>query len=194
MNYQIFEQLNKKIFFTIQDVSNILRVKESSARVICSRYYNKGFFVRLKKNFYITSQKWQILEISDFFKLSNLLQVPSYISLMTALCYYGITTQVQRNFFESICVKRTVDFDMQGVLFNYYKINENYYFGWVKENNIFIALKEKAFLDTIYLYSFGKYSIDFSSLDLNKLDKEIIKDMLKKYPEKTKRIVKRCMI
>ena len=42
------------------------------------------------------------------FIIANIYQVPSYISLMTALDYYEITTQMQRDFIESVILKRTV--------------------------------------------------------------------------------------
>ena len=57
----------------------------------------------------------------DFFKISNILQVPSYISLMTALSYYEITTQVQREVIESVCVKRTLKKTIENTEFNFSK-------------------------------------------------------------------------
>ncbi len=62
-------------------------------------------------------------------------------------------------------------------------------------DDIFIATKEKAFLDAMYLYSFGKYSFDLDSIDLSKLDVKKIDELLKNFPEKTIKLVKRkCRI
>ncbi len=195
MNYQNLEQLNTKLFFTPKDTATILNIKYFSAKVLCSRYTKQGIFVRLKKNFYILANKLNSLSKEELFQISNILQTPSYISLMTALSYYEITTQVQNNFIESISIKRSINFSIKNLFFNFSKINKKLYFDFNKKNNFFIATKEKAFIDAIYLYSFGKYKIDFDSLDLNKLDKEKITGIIKIYPQKTRSIIKKlCKI
>lgn len=174
---------------------DILGIKPESARVLCSRYTRDGVFVRVKNNFYILAQKWDSLSREDFLRVSNFLQVPSYISFMSALSFYEITTQVPRNFFECASLKRSVRFNVRGVTFNFYKLKKQYYFDFIKREQFFIATKEKAFIDSVYLYSFGKYKLDFNSLDLSKLDKERIKKILRIYPQKTKAIVERlCKI
>lgn len=95
---------------------------------------------------------------------------------MTALFLYEITTQVQRNFFESASLKRSVRSDIKGIAFNFYKIKREYYFDFIKREDVFIATKEKAFIDIVYLYSFGKYKVDFSSLNFDRLDKNKISE------------------
>jgi len=105
---------------------------------------------------------------------------------MTALSFYELTTQVQRKFFESVCIKRTAKYEVDGVLFNFYKLKRELYFDFIKQGDFFIATKEKALLDAIYLYSFGKYSFDVSSIDMAKIDLKKIKKLLIKYPERTK--------
>jgi hypothetical protein len=70
-------------------------------------------------------------------------------------------------------------------------VQKPYYGDFVKTDGLFIATKEKAFLDAAYLYSFGKYSFDMDSLDLGKLDLKKLKGLLGVYPQKTKETVKR---
>lgn len=188
MNYSKLQQLKEKFYFTVEDVAYILNIKSESAKVLCSRYTRKGIFIRLKKNFYILEQCWKSFSNYDFLMVSNLLQIPSYISFMTALSHYEITTQVQKNYFENVSLRRTKNFNIDGITFNYYKLKKEYYFDFIKNEDIFIAIKEKAFIDSIYLYSFGKYKLDLNSLDLSKLDKKKIRDILKVYPPKTKKI------
>jgi hypothetical protein len=115
-----------------------------------------------------------------------MLQVPSYISLMTALSYYGITTQAQRGFFESISVKRTKTFEVGETPFHYTKIRPDLYRDFVKRDGVFIALPEKAVLDSLYLASIGHYDLDGSFLDLTKVDKEILADFSVMYPPKAR--------
>lgn len=195
MEYQDLRKLKERLYFGIMDLADLLKIKPESARVLCSRYVKKGIFIRLKNNFYILEQKWDSLSREDFLRLANFLQIPSYISFMTALWIYEITTQVPRNFFESASLKRSRRFEARGIVFNYYKLKKECYFDFTKWGNIFIATKEKAFIDSVYLYSFGKYKLDFSSLDLDKLDKKRIKKLISKFPEKTKSALERiCKI
>jgi len=151
--------------------------------------------VRLKRDFYLLKQNLNMYNKEQLFKIANFLQVPSYISFMTALEYYGITTQVQRNFFESAALRRSISFESAGLSFNYYKIKRVLYFDFIRINDFFISTKEKAFVDAVYLWSFGKYTIDFDSLDFDKLDKDRLKSVIQPYPEKTKRMVRKlCSI
>ena len=123
------------------------------------------------------------------------MQVPSYISLMSALAYYEVTTQAQQSYQESIGQKRSIVYNVRQAVFSYVKMQRPYYNGFVKTDGFFIATKEKAFLDAAYLYSFGKYRFDADSLDLKKLDFNKLKKMIKNYPQKTKDTVKRlCRI
>ncbi|OGS22166.1 MAG: hypothetical protein A3J83_03680 [Elusimicrobia bacterium RIFOXYA2_FULL_40_6] len=195
MNYNKLSKLNDKLYFTAEDISELLGIKYNSALVMCTRYVKNGSFIRLKNNFYILTQTWKELSQEKLFKTANILQVPSYISLNTALSYYGVTTQVQRDYFESISLKRQTEREIAGKTFNYYKIAGTFYTDFVKQNDIFIASKEKAFIDAVYLYSFGKYRIDFNALDYKKLDISRIKKIINRYSDKTKRIMKKlCKI
>jgi predicted transcriptional regulator of viral defense system len=191
MKYSGLRKLRKRFYFTVEDLQDLLEIKPESARVLCTRYTKDGLFIRLKRNFYILDESWESFAKADFLKIANLLQVPSYISFMTALSWYEITTQVQRDFFESASLKRSIRFDIRGTAFNFCKLQKKYYFDFVKEDDIFIATKEKAFVDSVYLFSFGKYRIDFNSLDLDKLDKSRLSEILMSYPQKTINIANR---
>ncbi|MFN3479896.1 MAG: hypothetical protein ACK415_05875, partial [Thermodesulfovibrionales bacterium] len=139
--------------------------------------------------------KWRQLSYEDCYRIANILQVPSYISFMTALLFYEVTTQVQRGFFESACLKKTARYDIKDIIFNFYKLQKGLYFDFVKEGDFFIATKEKAFLDAVYLTSLGRYSFDLASLDLSKLDMKRIRKLLERFPDRTKREVKKiCKI
>lgn len=195
MKYLELSPLRNRLYFSTQDVAEILEIKPSSAKVFCSRYVEKGLFVRLKKDFYIFKEKWLHLSYQDYYKIANILQVPSYISLMTALLFYEVTTQVQRGFLESVCIRKTVRFDIEGINFNFYKLQKNLYFDFVKEDDFFIATKEKAFLDVVYLSSLRRYAFDLDSIDISKLDMRKVKKLLEHFPERTKRSVKKiCRI
>ncbi len=190
-NITLLQELSKKLYFTLDDVAQHFKLQPASARVLCSRYARQGVLVRVKKNIYTTIWKWESLTRLDLFKIANVLQVPSYISLMTALSYYEVTTQAQNNFQESVCLKRSISYSVREAVFNYVKLQPQYYGEFVKKDGLFIATKEKAFLDAAYLFSFGKYRFDLDSLDMRKLDLKNLKRLLKNYPQKTQDTVKR---
>jgi hypothetical protein len=169
-------------FFTTEAVARTLGISAASAAVLCSRYVKQDLLVRLKKGVYARKETLPNLGPEDLFRIANLLQVPSYISLTTALAYYGITTQVQRGFIESISVKRTIVFDKGGLHFGYTRIKPELYGGFTRERGAFVALPEKALLDASYLASLGRYGLDTSALGLEKLDKKRLFDMAQHFP------------
>ena len=87
-----------KLYFGYEDIARVLGISESSARVSASRYVRQGALLRIKRNMYVLREVWNAAAREQKFLLANMGQTPSYISLMTALDYYGITTQVQRDF------------------------------------------------------------------------------------------------
>ena len=195
MKIEMVKKLRELAYFTIDDLIRIFGMRPASAHVLCSRYVKSGIFIRLKNNFYVLDETWGHLALEGRFKIANYLQVPSYISFMTALSYYEMTTQMQRDFFESASLKRSVAFKARPAEFSYYKLKKDHYFGFVKVKDFFIATPEKALIDSLYLYSFGKFRFDLDSIDMERFDKTALRALLKAFPEKTRRIVKKlCKI
>lgn len=190
----VYHQLLKiqKPFFSLDDVAFTLKIQPASAAVLCSRYVKKGLLVRLKRGLYARTEKLANLGQEDLFRIANFLQVPSYISLMTALSYHGLTTQVQRGFFESISVKRTIKFEAGQFTFHYVKIRSDLYKGFERVGDVFIALPEKALLDSFYLASLGRYSFDISSLDLTKVSGEVLDSLSLPFPPRVRKFMEKC--
>lgn len=180
MNYLKLKKI-KKLYFSSIDVSKALNISKASAKVAIARYAKTGYTVRLKKNFYILREKWDVLTTEDRFKIANIVQVPSYISLTTALSYYGYTTQVQQAYYESIGVYRTKEVKIDNIVFKYVKLKKSLYTGFVRDKDIFIALPEKALLDGLYLMVQNKYNLDISAIDKYKFNKRLINKYLKMY-------------
>jgi hypothetical protein len=182
MAYQSLFNIDKP-YFTTEDVAQTLGISGASAAVLCSRYVKQGLLVRFKKGMYARKETLPNLRPTDLFSIANFLQVPSYISLTTALAYYGITTQLQRDFIESIAIKRTVAFDRGALHFRYTRIKPELYSGFTKDQGAFVALPEKALLDASYLASLGRYNLDTSALNLEKLDKKRLYEMARRFPD-----------
>jgi Transcriptional regulator, AbiEi antitoxin len=190
MAYEALFKIDKP-YFTTEDVARTLSISASSAAVLCSRYAKQDLLVRLKKGLYARKETLPALGWEDLFRIANLLQVPSYVSLTTALAYHGITTQVQRGFIESISIKRTVVFDKGGLHFRYTRIKPELYGGFTRERGAFIALPEKALLDASYLASLGRYGLDTSALGLEKLDRKGLFEMARQFPGAVARFIER---
>jgi hypothetical protein len=186
MSYERLLTIDKP-FFTQHDVAHAIGTKLASAEVLCSRYVKKGLLMRLKRGFYSRTETLSHLDQVDLFRIANILQVPSYISLMSALSYYGITNQAQEGFFESISIKRTKTFEVGDLSFHYIKLRPDLYIKYIKRNGVFIALPEKAVLDIFYLTSLGRYSFDESSLDITMVDKAMLTELSNLYPPKVRK-------
>jgi len=180
-----------KLYFGYEDLAKTLGMSLASARVTASRYVGQGLVVRVKRNIYVLREKWNAAGREEKFILANLGQVPSYISLMTALDYYELTTQVQRDFIESVAVKRTKEIRLNGAIFRYTRVSSDLYFGFNKQKGFFMAIPEKAFLDSVYLMSFGRYALDLASIDAEKLDRSEVKRMSRKFPLKTRKMLEK---
>ena len=179
----------KKTYFDYLELARTLQISPSSARVAGGRYVKQGVLVRVKRNLYMLREIWENADREEKFRIANLGQVPSYISLTTALDYYDLTTQMQRDFLESVAVRRTKEIQLDKTIFKYTKISNELYFGFKKVKNIFIATPEKALLDAFYLLSLGRYSLDLSAVDAGRLDREQILLISEKFPVRTKEIV-----
>ena len=191
MSYQKLLKIDKP-FFSKEDVAYTLGIEPESAAVLCSRYAKKGLLTRLKRGLYARTETLANLSQTDLFRIANLLQVPSYISLTTALSYHGVTTQVQRDVFESISIKRSKTFIRGPFTFRYVKISPQLYFGFTKERDAFVASAEKAALDSFYLASMGRYPLDVSALNLTKLDDQAVTKLSNSFPQKTIEYFERC--
>ena len=169
-----------KVLLTGADVAKSFGITRKSAQVTASRYISSNLLIRLKRDLYILPGNFKHLNEEELFSIANLLQTPSYISLTTALSYYNLTTQQTPNFIESAALKRTKEIKIQNKMFSYSLLKNDFYFGFIRKDDFFIAAPEKALVDSIYLTAIGKYSADFDAIDFGKFSKREIKNILSK--------------
>lgn len=183
-----------KPWWHVEDVARALAISRDSAKVFCSRHVRSGELLRLKRNGYLLRERWEHLSPEERFAVGNILQVPSYISLMTALSHYEVTTQVQQDFIESVALYRTKEIVVDRTVFRYAKVAKPLYFGFVRQGGIFIATPEKALADCLYLASLHRYRFDWDSLDRGRLRIRELRSILARYPTATRRLLTRRWI
>lgn len=174
-----------KLILSIDDISKILSISKESAKVIANRYVSNNRLIRLKRNYYITPSKFKQLNEEELFKLANIIQVPSYISLTSALSYYNISTQQMQSIVESIAQKRTKNINVKNIEFRFVLIKKDLYSDFILEKEFFIATPEKALADAVYLTSLSRYSCDFEAIDFGKINKQKVNQLIERTNQKT---------
>lgn len=120
-----------------------------------TRWQRQGLIVKLRQGFYAFEEAYSQPDFAFF--LSNFIYKPSYISLHTALAFYGIipesVTQIT-----AVSSLKTADFQSNTLQFSYQKIKSDLFFGYEQKTfgnrTVSIATPEKAILDLLYLYPF----------------------------------------
>lgn len=139
---------SNKTVFNLKDLALVWNELEMSKVQDKARYYAKQKkLIRVKQGIYSTSNNY------DKFELASKLLSPSYISLETVLKQEAMIFQSYESIF-SVSIKNK-DFEI-GEQFYYFKqmkksIATNLR-GLESKENYWIAKKERAFLDAIYLY------------------------------------------
>ncbi len=165
----IIKKLKEKeiSIFTSSDFKKIFKIKkENTAYKILERLTKKELFKRLTKRKYL----FTLLE-SDDFQLANFLYSPSYISLESALSFYGIITQFPYQI-TSITPKKTKIIKTLNKEFSYSHIKPQLFFGYEKKDKFLIALPEKALFDYLYFCSKGLRTFEKDDFDLRRINKK----------------------
>lgn len=131
--------------------NDIMRITDKQVLDIqLSDWVKKGLLVKPRKNVYLIKDN----ENLNPFILANRMFEPSYVSLETALFYYGFIPDVTAAV-TSVTAKKSREFEFNSQLFVYQKIKANLFFGYREirdqEWGFLIAEPEKAILDYFYL-------------------------------------------
>lgn len=136
--------------FTIKDLKDLLRIKNRRTfEETIKRLEKENILTKIERGKYVkTNSEYSKFEISQF------IYTPSYISLETALSYYGLIEQLP---FEitSITTKKSVEKEFEEQIYSYKKINKELFIGYRREEDFLIAFPEKAIFDQLYLSLFG---------------------------------------
>ena len=148
-------------------------------------WQKKGYIKRIRNNYYCFSDTQKS---EDFlFYVANSIYNPSYVSLESALSFYGIIPEGVYTI-TSISTLKTNTFDTDFNRFTYRNIKPNLYFGYNLKNyqnqSFKISNLEKTILDYLYLNPSIKDATDFehmrwNKIELQKMNRNLIGDYLK---------------
>ena len=168
----------------------ILTWKPDFDRNNITRWVKRGYLVRLRQGYYAFPAYKGKPDYSLYF--ANRIYKPSYISLHTALSFYGIIPEsvVQIN---SVTSLKTISFTNAFGMYSFNTVKENLMFGYdlkpmTDNRTIQFATPEKALLDLLYLYPFYNNEQEMEELRLDEayLQSDLNMELLIAYAEKFK--------
>ncbi len=166
---QILQTSGKKIF-TLTDLAKLLQIENDSyASVVANRLIKQSILVRVAKGYFFLAGN----EPADF-ELANALYAPSYISLESALNFYGILIQSPQQI-TSVAVKRTKRLMAAGKAYSYAHLDQRYFTNYERVDNFLIATPEKALVDTMFFVALGRASLSIEELNLQDINRRKVK-------------------
>ena len=156
------------------------------------RWVKKGLLLRLRQGYYTFPEYKSKPDFTLFF--ANRIYRPSYISLHTALAFYGIIPEAVVQI-TSVTSLKTASFQNEFGEYVYKSIRKELMFGYdikpiANGQSLQLALPEKALLDILYLYPFYNTKQEMEDLRLDEdflmdeLDHQRLKDYLLKFKSK----------
>lgn len=141
------------------------------------RWTKKGLLIRLRRGYYTFPEYKSKPDFILFF--ANRIYRPSYISLHTALSFYGIIPEAVMQI-TSVTSLKTASFQNEFGEYEYKSVREELMFGYdikpiANGHSLQLAQPEKALLDLLYLYPF--YNTEKEMEDL-RLDEDFLLDEL----------------
>ena len=151
---------------SLSDLRKLLDIeKDNTSYKIAAKLVAEKFLLRLKKGVYLSA-----FNPPDSFEIANAIYTPSYISLESALSYYGVLPQFPYSV-TSVSPKKSKKVLINEKEFEYVQISHKLYWDFRREGQTVIASPEKALLDMIYIVSKGLRRIEFEELDYSAVNK-----------------------
>jgi len=160
---------------SLSDLRKLLDIgKDNTSYKIAEKLIAEKFLLRLKKGVYLST-----FNPPDSFEIANAIYTPSYISMESALNYYGVLPQFPYSI-TSVSPKKSKKLLIDEKEFEYVQISHKLYFGFIRDGQMIIASPEKALLDMIYVVSKGLRRMEFEDLDYSPINKRDFHKMCKK--------------
>jgi len=187
MKYLELRNRIKENLFTVFDIKkHFYDESEVLLKTQLSRFRAKGLIVKIKRGLYC----FDATTVEEF-ELAGELYKPSYISLESALNYYGGIPDIPQSV-TCISLTNTKKISNQFGTFHYNKIKRELFWGYQSRagirggGNFLIADRQKALLDFFYIRKIR--SLEDLRLDLGGFDFDIYRKYAKFFPDWVQRI------
>jgi predicted transcriptional regulator of viral defense system len=132
-------------------------------------WVRQGYLIRLRQGYYAFPEYKESTDFTLYF--ANTIYKPSYISLHTALSFYGIIPESVPEI-TSVTTLKTITFSNDFGEYSYKNIRPELMFGYDLRDmeggrRIMLATPEKAIIDLLYLYPFYNTERDLENLRLD---------------------------
>ena len=132
-------------------------------------WVRRGYLIRLRQGYYAFPEYKESTDFTLYF--ANTIYKPSYISLHTALSFYGIIPESVPEI-TSVTTLKTITFSNDFGEYSYKNIRPELMFGYDLRDmeggrRIMFATPEKAIIDLLYLYPFYNTERDLEDLRLD---------------------------
>ena len=167
---------NKGItLFSLEDFERLFNIKNRQTLYKkIQRLEQQKLIKRLIKGKY----SFALNEVNHY-QISNYLCRPSYITLESALSFYGIITGFPYKI-SSFTTKKSRTFIINQQEYHYCHISQKLFWGYEKQNNFLMASKEKAILDYLYFSFKGLRQFDRQEFDFSGIKKTNLKQSAKR--------------
>lgn len=175
------------------NTNQVLLWEKNFDRNNLTRWCQRGLLVKLRNQYYAFPEYRQMPDFSRY--VANRIYTPSYISLHSALSFYGMIPEevIQLT---SVTTLKTAKFENPFGTFHYQNVKTPLYFGYeikTMQNGrgLLFATPEKALLDLLYLNPYYKTEQDLEELRLdedfmhNYFNRERFSEYLKRISSKT---------
>ena len=144
-----------------------------------SRWTEKGLLIKLRNGYYTFPENLNLPGAQ--FYAANRIYKPSYVSLHSALAFYGIIPEAVVQI-TSVTTLKTEFFKNDFGEFSYKSVSPNLMFGYEKKKfggrlTYLFATPEKALLDLLYLYPFYNDAGEMREL---RFDEDVMHDIIDK--------------
>ena len=191
MNYLEFK--NKMFDLACFNLNQVYAGFPGFDRNNLSRWIKKGLLIRLRQGYYSFPEYLGKADYAYYF--ANSMYRPSYISLHTALSFYGLIPEAVVQI-TSVSPLKTASFINAFAEYSYHTIRPELMFGYelkplIDGRTMKIASREKALLDLLYLYPAYNSQEEMKNLRLDEsclrddLDNGRMKDFMERYGSKT---------
>lgn len=190
----------------VHQLGGKIGLKRTTLDVYISRFLKSKEILKLKRGLYTAVDFFDKNKKDSTYRfyLANILRAPSYVSMWSALDYYGLITETVYGV-SSVTSKVTRSFETKVGNFSYQSMNENIFSDYVLVKgkpdssvggfDFFIASPSKALFDLLYFKTNRFRSVDFKDIDalvdelrvdldeMDKIEKNKFYSMVKKYYE-----------